>query len=102
MKYNELNEDEVVPIKKVLFYPGKQEEKLVSKWFASLLHLRKNNSSSNMYYAYFMLTQYSAEELNQNDYDMSCVAGVTGTTGTKFYTRHTQFNLPVEFGHAAE
>ena len=39
-----------------------------------------------MYYAYFMLTQYYAEELNQNDDDMSCVTGVTAITGNTFYT----------------
>ena len=31
-----------------------------------------------------MLTPDSAEELNQNYDDMSCVTGVTGTTGTIF------------------
>ena len=49
-----------------------------------------------------MLTEYSEEELNQNDDDMSCVTGVTGTTGTKFYTQHTRFNLPEEFWHAID
>ena len=39
-----------------------------------------------MYYDYFMLTQGSAKELNQNYDDMSCVTGVTGTYGTIFYT----------------
>ena len=52
-----------------------------------------------MYYAYFMLTQYYAEELNQNDDDMSCVTGVTGTNGITFYSQHTRFNIPEEFGH---
>ena len=47
-----------------------------------------------MYYDYFMLTQYSAEELNQNDDDRSCVTGFTGTTGNTFYTQHTLFNIP--------
>ena len=53
-----------------------------------------------MYYDYFMLTQDSAEELNQNDDDMSCVTGVTCQTRTKFYTQHKRFNLPEELGHA--
>ena len=86
----------------MLVYPGTQEEKRGSKWFASLLHLRKIHYSSNIYYDYFMLTQYSAEELNQNDDDMSCVNGVAGTTGNIFYTQHTGFNLPEEFWHAVE
>ena len=64
----------------MLFSPGTKSEKQGSKWFASLLHLRINSYSSNVYYASFMLTQHSAEELNQNDNDMSCVTGVTGTT----------------------
>ena len=33
---------------------------------------------------------------------MSCVTGVTGTTGTKFYTQHTRFNIPAELGHAVD
>ena len=33
---------------------------------------------------------------------MSCVTGLTGTTGNKFYTQHTKFNLPKEFGHAID
>ena len=33
---------------------------------------------------------------------MSCVTGVTGTTVTIFYTQHTQFNIPEEFGHAVD
>ena len=33
---------------------------------------------------------------------MSCVAGVTGTTGTTFYTPHTLFNIPEEFGHRVD
>ena len=86
----------------MLLYPGTEAEKRGSKWFASLLHSRGNIYSSNIYYAYFMLTQDSAEELNQNDDDMSCVTGVTCTTGTKFYTQHTQFNIPEEFGHAVD
>ena len=67
-----------------------------------IITLTQKQSSYNMYYAYFILTQYSAEELNQNDDDMSCVTGVTGITGTTFYTQHTGFNLTKEFGHAAE
>ena len=55
-----------------------------------------------MYYAYFILTQYSAEELNQNDDDMSCETEVTVTTGATFYIQHTRFNLPEEFWHAAD
>ena len=55
-----------------------------------------------MYYASFMLTQYSAKELNQNDDDMSCVNGVTGKTGTSFYTQHTGFNVTEEFGHTVD
>ena len=31
---------------------------------------------------------------------MSCVTGVTGKTGAKFYAKHTRFNLPEELGHA--
>ena len=77
-----------------MFYPGTQAEKQVSKWFASLLHLRRNNYSSNIYYASFMLTQDYAEELNQNDDDISCVNGVIGTTETTFYNQYTWFNLP--------
>ena len=41
-----------------------------------------------------MLTQDSAEELNQNDDDMSCVTGVTCTTGTTF--RHAVDEAPSE------
>ena len=36
--------------------------------------------------------------MNQNDDDMSCVTGVTGTTWNIF----TQFNIPEEFGHAVD
>ena len=78
----------------MLFYTGSQAEIQGSKCFASLLHFHRNNDSSNMYYDYFMLTQYSAEELNQNDDDRSCVTGFTGTTGNTFYTQHTLFNIP--------
>ena len=78
----------------MLVYPGTQEEKRGSKWFASLLHLRKIHYSSNIYYDYFMLTQYSAEELNQNDDDMSCVTGITGITGTSFFTQDRRIDIP--------
>ena len=40
--------------------------------------------------------------MNQNNDDMSCVTGVTGTTGTKFYTQHTRFNIPKEIRHAVD
>ena len=33
---------------------------------------------------------------------MSCVTGVIVTTGNTFYTQHTRFNLPEEFGHAVD
>ena len=33
---------------------------------------------------------------------MSCVTGVTGTTGTIFYTQHTGLNLPEEFRNAVD
>ena len=33
---------------------------------------------------------------------MSCVNGFTGTTGTKFYTQHTQFNIPEECRHTID
>ena len=33
---------------------------------------------------------------------MSCVTGVTGTTGTKFYTQHTRFNILKEIRHAVD
>ena len=49
-----------------------------------------------------MLTQYSAEELNQNYDNMSCVTGVTVTTGITFYTQHTQFNIPEECRHTID
>ena len=55
-----------------------------------------------MYYASFMLIKDAAYELNQNYDDISCVTGVTGTTGTKFYTQHTGFNILKEFGYAVE
>ena len=45
-----------------------------------------------------MLTQDSAEELNQNNDDLSCVTEVTGTTGTTFYTDQTQFNILQNLG----
>ena len=75
------------------FFSGTQPEIPESKWFASLLH-----SSSYMYYASFMLTRYSVEELNKNDDDMSFVTGVTGTNGNIF----TRFNILAEFGHAVD
>ena len=40
--------------------------------------------SSNRYYASFMLTLDSAEELNEDYYDMSCMTRETGTAGTSF------------------
>ena len=40
--------------------------------------------------------------MNQNDDDMSCVTGVTVTTGTTFFTQNTQFNLLQEFGHVSD
>ena len=89
-------------MQKHLFYIGTQADIQGSKWFTSLLHLRRNNYSYNMYYASFMITQDSAEELNQNDDDISCVSGSTGTTGTTFHTQQTQFNIPSEFGHAVD
>ena len=49
-----------------------------------------------------MLTQDSAEELNKNDDDVSCVTVVTGTTGTIFYTQHTGLNLPEEFRNTVD
>ena len=55
-----------------------------------------------MYYASLILKQYSAEELNQNDDDISCVTGFTGTTRNIFYTQHKRFNIPAEFGHAVD
>ena len=55
-----------------------------------------------MYYAYFILTEYAAQELNQNYDDMYCVTGVTGSTGTVFYTQDTKFNIPEEFGYAVD
>ena len=53
-----------------------------------------HNYSYNVCYNYFIITKYVAEQLNQNYDNMCCVPGVTGTTGTKFYTQHTRFNLP--------
>ena len=53
--------DEVVPIHQVLFSQGTQAEKLGSKRFSSLLHLRRHNYSYIVYYASFVLTQDSAE-----------------------------------------
>ena len=49
-----------------------------------------------------MLTQHSAETFNQNGDDISCVTEVTGTTGPTFYTQHTRFNIPAEFGHVVD
>ena len=47
-----------------------------------------------MYYASFMLTQDSAEELNQHDDDISFVNVFTGKTRTTFYTQHKGFSIP--------
>ena len=33
---------------------------------------------------------------------MSCVTGVTGITGTSFFTQDRRIGLPEEFGHAVE
>ena len=33
---------------------------------------------------------------------MYCVSGVTGTTGTTFYTQHKKIDSPKEFGHAVD
>ena len=49
-----------------------------------------------------MLTQDSIEELNQNYDDMSCVTGVTGTTGISFFAWDRIIDLPEEFVHAVE
>ena len=49
-----------------------------------------------------MLTQDAQEEINQNDDDMFCVNGVTGTTVTKFYTKNILLNIPKEFRHALD
>ena len=76
------------------FFSGTQAEKRGSKWFASLIHLYRYTNFSYIYYAAFMLTQDAAEELKQNNDDISCVTGVTGTTGTTFYTQHTRFDIP--------
>ena len=86
----------------MLFSPGTQVEKRGNKWFASILHLHRYNYYFNVYYASFMPTQYSAEELNQNDYDISFVTGFTGTTGNTFYTQHKGLNIPKEFGHMVD
>ena len=34
-----------------------------------------------------MLTQYAAEQFNQNDDNMSCVTGIKGITGTSYFTQ---------------
>ena len=49
-----------------------------------MLPLCLHNYSSNIYYASFMLTPYSAEELNEYYDDMSCMTRDTGTYGTSF------------------
>ena len=68
----------------MLFPTGTQAEKQGSKWFASLLNLRRHNYSSNRYYASFMLTKDATEELNQKYDDISCVTVVTVITGVHF------------------
>ena len=40
--------------------------------------------------------------MKQNDDYMSCVTGITGKTGTKFYIKHTRFDLLEEFGNAVD
>ena len=52
-----------------------------------MLLLWLHHYSSNMYYDSFMLTPDSAEELNKDYDDMSCMTEDTGTAGTSF--RHT-------------
>ena len=49
-----------------------------------IIKLLQKHYSSKIFYASFMLTSDSAEELNQNYDGMSCVTGVTGTIGTTF------------------
>ena len=49
-----------------------------------------------------MLKQGDTEELYQNNGDMSCVTGVTGTTEIIFNTHDTKFNIPEEFRHAVD
>ena len=53
-----------------------------------------------MCYASFILTEYAAEELNQNYDDVSCVTGFTDTTGTTFYTQYRKMGLYKTSGHA--
>ena len=52
-----------------------------------------NVFASNMWYVYFMLPIDAAEELNQNYYDMSCVNGATGITGTSFFTQYRRIDI---------
>ena len=49
-----------------------------------MLLLCSHHYSSNMYYASFNITPDSAEELNENYDDMSCMTRYTGTVGTSF------------------
>ena len=49
-----------------------------------MLILCLHHYSSNMYYTYCMLTPYSAEELNKDYDDMSCMTRYTGTVGISF------------------
>ena len=55
-----------------------------------------------MRYAYFILTEYAAVEVYQNDDVMSCVTGFTGTTGTTFYAQDRRIDLTKKFGHAVD
>ena len=52
-----------------------------------------------MLYDSCMLRQDSSEELNQNGDGMSCVTGVTGITGTSYFTQDRRINLTEEFEH---